>query len=69
MNDAAPQVELKAGQKWRHHDGSPWEPKGLIALITDVQSGWVRYSIGTMHPDERDTETVFRKRFNLRVSE
>jgi hypothetical protein len=51
----------KPGEVWALGDGSPWPVVGRGATILDVKDGWVRYSLGGRHSDERMEQRYFVK--------
>ena len=48
---------IEPGQEWLLHDreSGPWESTrfNVPVKILDVKSGWVRYFINEVYPDER----------------
>lgn len=54
------------GQRWQFtpRDESPWPSRpGVVVIILDVHDGWVRYDMGSVFPDNRQPERLFREMY------
>lgn len=51
----------KPGETWRlkSSDGDPFENKYPAVRVLEIRSGWVRYRISSMFPDERKAVNAF----------